>query len=263
MAEDELDFVTYYIVLIENLETFLQHQYIRKYLIMNIAVISDLHLGCGDETDQFGHKDFEFIKFLKFLESNFEKIILLGDIYECLMPRRFGSAKHALEKCFKSHAGIISRFKNNKYHYVHGNHDIITSKLFKSPSQLQIESNGKKVLFLHGHQYDGLIQNAPIISEIGAFLGGWIIRLGFTPLYKLFSNIDVKYGTSIKFIEDVIKKSAIPNNVDIVITGHTHISGKSEMDSRLYLNSGTCSEGQFSFLSLDTQNNLYSTNNKW
>ena len=51
---------------------------------MKIAVISDLHLGRGDAADLFGHDDAEFLRFLDFLEGNFERIVLLGDIFETL-----------------------------------------------------------------------------------------------------------------------------------------------------------------------------------
>ncbi len=46
--------------------------------------ISDLHLGTGGAADGFGHEDGEFLKFLGFLEKNFEKVVLLGDIWETL-----------------------------------------------------------------------------------------------------------------------------------------------------------------------------------
>jgi len=47
---------------------------------MKLAVISDLHLGAGDLADGFCHDDGEFLRFLTFLENNFERVILLGDI---------------------------------------------------------------------------------------------------------------------------------------------------------------------------------------
>ena len=59
---------------------------------MEIAVISDLHLGTGGAADGFGHDDAEFLRFLSFLERNFERVILLGDIWETLQSRRLGSA---------------------------------------------------------------------------------------------------------------------------------------------------------------------------
>ena len=45
---------------------------------------------------------------------------------------------------------------------------------------------------------------------------------------------------------------ASERELDIVVTGHTHRAMRSEHGSRLFLNSGTCSEGKLSFLSMDT-----------
>jgi UDP-2,3-diacylglucosamine pyrophosphatase LpxH len=55
---------------------------------VNIAVISDLHLGNEDGVDSFGHLDSEFLRFLAFLENNFERVVLLGDVWETLTARR-------------------------------------------------------------------------------------------------------------------------------------------------------------------------------
>ena len=63
---------------------------------MNIAVISDLHLGSDDATDSFGHDDAEFLRFLGFLEGNFERIVLLGDIWETLTSRCPWVARRAM-----------------------------------------------------------------------------------------------------------------------------------------------------------------------
>src|SRR6478735_9678780 len=43
---------------------------VERRSIMEIAVISDLHLGTGGAADGFGHDDGEFLKFLTFLEKN-------------------------------------------------------------------------------------------------------------------------------------------------------------------------------------------------
>lgn len=239
---------------------------------MKIAVISDLHIGAGDVTDQFGHDDFEFMKFLKFLENNFEKIILLGDIYECLMPKKPGQFKQALTNCFDSHKEIVKRFENPQYSYIHGNHDIITNSVMKIPDELYLNVDNQKIIFTHGHQYDRLIQNAKFLSEIGIFFGGWLLRLGFMPLYKLIKLIDVHFTKmENNFPNEKLKtrfrslaiKNAQQRNADIIVTGHTHIAAASEYDNRLYLNSGTCSEGRISFLSMDTKSGDYKTNEKF
>jgi len=45
-----------------------------------------------------------------------------------------------------------------------------------------------------------------------------------------------------------------------VVTGHTHRAARTEHGSRLFLNSGSCSEGQLSFLSIDTRRGDYAVN---
>jgi predicted phosphodiesterase len=47
---------------------------------------------------------------------------------------------------------------------------------------------------------------------------------------------------------------------DVVVTGHTHWAARSEHGSRLFLNSGSCSDGKLSFLSLDTRRGDYAVN---
>jgi len=63
---------------------------------MHVAVISDVHLGTGGRTDAFGHDDAEFLRFLRFLEHQFEHILLLGDIWETLASARLGDAAREL-----------------------------------------------------------------------------------------------------------------------------------------------------------------------
>lgn len=234
---------------------------------MELAVISDLHLGIGDITDQFGHDDYQFCKFLQYLESNFDKIILLGDIYEGLMPKSFNNFN--IKDCISSHKEITNRFiKNKKYNYIYGNHDFMVKSILKSSEELYLTDNNQNLLFIHGHQYDSFIQNNKIISELGVWLGGWIIRLGFEPMYKIFAMIENIYGcdglNQIKSkFEELAINSAHKRDADIIITGHTHNAGKSEHGSKLYLNSGSCSEGQISFLSIDTKKGNYNINYSW
>ena len=78
---------------------------------MKLAVISDLHLGAGDLADGFGHDDGDFLRFLTFLERNFERVILLGDIWETLQSRRLGSAREELLLARATHPEIARRFE--------------------------------------------------------------------------------------------------------------------------------------------------------
>ncbi len=99
---------------------------------MKKAIVSDLHIGSGDETDRFGHDDYEFLVFLNHLEANFEKIILLGDIFETLTGRKYGKRMDELRRCFQAHPEVSKRLVGHrrKYIYIHGNHDLVSAEAF-------------------------------------------------------------------------------------------------------------------------------------
>jgi hypothetical protein len=56
---------------------------------------------------------------------------------------------------------------------------------------------------------------------------------------------------------------ASARSADVVVTGHTHVPLRVEHPGALFLNSGSCSMGRFSFLSLDTRRGAYVVQNAW
>ena len=127
---------------------------------MKIAVISDLHLGNGDGADCFGHDDTQFLSFLNFLEGSFERIILLGDIFETLTSRRPRGQVEALLEAEDRHREIVARFQRPQYRYIHGNHDLVAANVRDAPTELRIDADGQRIVFMHGHGYDWLTRNA-------------------------------------------------------------------------------------------------------
>jgi predicted phosphodiesterase len=235
---------------------------------MEIAVISDLHLGRGGPVDGFGHDDGEFLRFLSFLERNFERVVLLGDIWETLTGAMPGYAAAELELARARHPEIAKRFERPRYAYVHGNHDLVAGAVDGAPDELVLEADGQRLLFTHGHQNDGLIVRKRWLSELGVWLGGWIRRLGLASLYRLIASFDEKRGgvsldgTRCEFQRWAVDAAARSHS-DIVITGHTHLATRAEHGPRLFLNSGTCSEGKLSFLSLDTRRAIYGVHSSY
>lgn len=229
---------------------------------MEIAVISDLHLGSGGAADGFGHVDDDFLRFLNFLEGNFERIVLLGDIWETLTGRMPGDPAAELRAARERHSQIARRFERSNYVYVHGNHDLVAGAVDGAPDEYVLEADGQRVLFTHGHQNDSLIQRRRWLSELGIWLGGWIRRLGLDAVYRLFAQIDQgRGGVSLDGGRCLFQRWAVDvaahRGADIVVTGHTHLPTSAEHGSRLFLNSGTCSDSQISFLSLDTRRGCY------
>jgi predicted phosphodiesterase len=231
---------------------------------MKLAVISDLHLGSGDLADGFGHEDGEFLRFLTFLEGNFERVVLLGDIWETLQSRRLGSAREELALARSKHPEIAKRFERPKYSYVHGNHDIVAG-LLGVPDELSLQADGVRLLFTHGHQNDELIARRRWLTDLGVWLGGWIRRVGWGAFYRLCAQIDeARGGLSLDGARCEFQRWAVGEatrrEYDVVVTGHTHLAARTEHGSRLFLNSGSCSEGKLSFLSIDTARGDYAVN---
>jgi predicted phosphodiesterase len=221
-------------------------------------------LGSGDLADGFGHDDGDFLRFLTFLERNFEKVILLGDIWETLQSRRLGSARAELALARSKHSEIAKRFERSQYHYVHGNHDIVAG-LMGVPDELALRADGVRLLFTHGHQNDPLIERRQWLTDLGVWLGGWIRRVGLGAFYRLCAKLDeARGGLSLDGSRCEFQRWAMSvaarREFDVVVTGHTHLAAKSEHGRRLFLNSGSCSEGNLSFLSIDTRRGDYAVN---
>lgn len=224
---------------------------------MQLAVISDLHLGQGDAADQFGHGDLEFLRFLDFLEGNFEKIVLLGDIWETLTGSTLGRARQQLRAAREQHSEIARRFERKQYIYVHGNHDCVAGVAEGVPDQYTLRENGLNIVFCHGHRGDELVVRHRWLSELGIWLGAWVCRLGWRRLYRLCAELDARRGGADDegrrcMVRRWAEGHAGHEGADIIVTGHTHIPARAELGSCLFMNSGSCAQGRFHFLSLDT-----------
>ncbi len=225
---------------------------------MRIAVISDLHLGFG-ASDDFGHDDAEFLKFLSFLEREFEKVVLLGDIWETLTGKMPGDPMSELRRVRESHSEIARRFTKDRYLYVHGNHDMVAGAT-GVPDRAEIRSVGTRILFVHGHQHDPMTTRWRWLSELGVWIGGWAKRVGLSSLYEMAASADEGRYTSENDGCEFRRKSVVmahDHDVDVVVTGHTHNAAKSEHGSVLFLNGGSCSDGRISFVAMDTSRGSY------
>jgi predicted phosphodiesterase len=229
---------------------------------MQIAVISDLHLGSGDRSDGFGHNDSVFEQFLGRLESDFEKIVLLGDVWETLTSKRLYDVKGGLKRAREAHPRLAHRLQGSRYLYVHGNHDWVAGEIDGAPTELLIDDGSQRLLLTHGHQHDWLIRRARSLSEYFVWLGGWAKRVGLSGIYSIGYGIDhwlsqPTNGATLDSFQRWALTLARRRSADIVVTGHTHVAQRLEHDGRIYLNSGRCSEGNLSYLALDTRSQRY------
>jgi predicted phosphodiesterase len=234
---------------------------------MHIAVISDLHLGAGGNADGFGHEDSEFLRFLDFLEGSFERIVLLGDIWETLTSPIPWMVRDSLLDARAAHPEIARRFQSPCYTYIHGNHDLVARSIDGAPEQVLLEADGNRILFTHGHHHDALIRMARHLVELGVCVGGWLRRVGLHGLYDLFEQWESNRACLGRDPKSSFQRWAIAAaervEADIVVTGHTHLARVSEHGAKLYLNSGACSAGRYSYLGMDTRAGSYRVCRSW
>jgi len=233
---------------------------------VKIAVISDLHLGRGDRTDLFGHSDGVFLRFLRFLEHNFERIIMLGDTFETLAAKPWDQYRE-IGVISRAHAPLAARFNRAQYTMVHGNHDYVLRRL-GHPDELLLEADGTRILFRHGHTFDWLYRNLRYLPEAFVWFGFFLARHGLRFVYNLGEATDRWFRRKGSQTEVSFRNWALgiakAHEADIVVTAHTHQGGLAEGENgRLFLNSGTCSKGRFSWLSLDTKEGSYQHLNSW
>lgn len=235
---------------------------------MKLAVISDLHVGAADGIDAFGHEDAAFVRFLRFLERNFEKVVLLGDVWETMRGRLPGRDTRELRRSQAAHPRLAERFARPPYVYLHGNHDLVAQRVLGAPASLTLELDGLRLLFHHGHHYDWLFRYAPVVPRVGSWLGGMLLRLGMGSFFARVEAFHRRlHGDPHRPEGNPFQRWALAlaeaRGADVVVTGHTHQLARLECGGRVYLNSGACNHGQLAFATLDTRRGHFGVHDSW
>ena len=233
---------------------------------MQIAVLSDLHLGRKDKLDQFYRNpgaEGKLENLFEYLESHVDKIILLGDVFETLRGKGFTNREKELKDILKCYPKITEKIlEDPKYVLLQGNHDTISGPVLNAREALKIKDNGVTMCFFHGHQVDPKVADfwTRHFEKTGVWLGGWLERAGFDITKK--GNIESRY----KALNGLWKKGLFEEAAtaygkemggDIIITGHSHHPMKEEIDGALFLNSGTRVAGRQDIVILDTSAREY------
>lgn len=195
-------------------------QVIQKETIDTI-ILSDIHL--GSEVSRAEKAKEALLKY------DFERLILLGDIFDDL---NFNRLK-------KEHWGLLTyvrKLSNPKKKveviWVEGNHDEGLSKIMshmmglKVYKQYMFETAGKKILTIHGHQFDRFLNENLLISNIAGYIYNLIQRFGGEK--QRFARFLKKASKGWLRLTEKIAIGAIRyahrRKVNIVICGHTHVA---------------------------------------
>jgi len=211
--------------------------------------ISDTHLGTR------GCKSGFLLDFLRSCES--EYLYLVGDIIDGWQLKKSWYWPQA-------HNDVVQKVlrkvrKGTQVYYIPGNHDAAFREYagmqFGGISVVQEvvheTADGRRLLVLHGDQFDGVMQYTPWLAYLGdgaytftlwlnQIFNQWRGKLGY-PYWSLSAYLKHKVKNAVSFIssyEKAIADEARRRKVDGVVCGHIHHPEVRQIDGIWYYNDG-------------------------
>ena len=212
-------------------------------------ILSDLHL--GSEVSR-AHRILDLLK-----SYEFKRLIILGDAFD---DTRFERLKRSHFKVLSYINGLSSPKKDIEVIWIAGNHDgpflnVVSTMLgVKIFDEYEFTVGEKSYLAIHGHQFDGWMENYPRVSV-------WANRF-YQAIQRRESNtqrfsryLKRKSKTWLKCSEHIANeavKYAQKKGVDGVLCGHTHFPvHKPDHEGVEYLNTGCWTDIPSTFVTID------------
>lgn len=212
--------------------------------------LSDVHLATPDCQAQM------LIDFLR--EHDAETIYLVGDIVDCWRMKRKGFYWP------QAHNDVVQKLLRKARHgarviYVPGNHDeVLREYLGVHFGGIEVKdrdvhetADGRKLLVIHGDQFDMVVMNAKWLAHFGDWAYGvamyvskWVnlVRrlLGFR-YWSMSKWAKLKVKQAVNFIGDfekVLAEEAKKSGTDGIVCGHIHHAADRKIGSVHYYNTG-------------------------
>ncbi len=212
--------------------------------------ISDLHLGSTQcQADVL-------LDFLKYNES--ESLYLVGDIIDfwSLSKKMYWPTDHntVIQKLLRKarHGTKITYIPGNHDENIREYDDYVFGDITVKKTDVHTTADGKKLLVVHGDEYDTIAQCHKWIAKIGNdgydFLL-WVNRmirsvrkiLGIQSNFSLAAYVKFKVKNAVQFISDYeesIVNTLKDKHLDGVICGHIHHAEIKKIGGFLYINTG-------------------------
>jgi UDP-2,3-diacylglucosamine pyrophosphatase LpxH len=225
--------------------------------------ISDIHLGttgCQAEL---------LLEFLKYTDS--DELYLVGDIIDGWQLRR---------KWYwhRHHNDVVQKVlrkarKGTKVTFVAGNHDEFARQFLGLAfgdiaivdETIHVTAQGKRLLILHGDQFDAVVQCAKWLAHVGDWLYGvaldmnrWLNairrRIG-KPYWSLSQYLKHRVKNAVSYInafEEAVAHEAKKRGMDGVVCGHIHRPEIRDIDGITYCNDGDWVESLSALVETET-----------
>lgn len=211
--------------------------------------ISDVHLGFRGCRADF------LLDFLRSTESDY--LYLVGDIIDVWEMHKRLYWPQAHNNVVRS---ILGKAKHGtRIIYIPGNHDEVMrdyagmdfGNVSIRTDAVHVTAAGKRLLVLHGDEFDAVVQCSKLLSMLGNRIYDWLLymnrwlnvfrrRLGL-PYWSLAAFIKHRVKNAVKFISDfenAVAREAQRRNVDGVVCGHIHRAEITHYGKVLYCNDG-------------------------
>ncbi len=211
--------------------------------------ISDLHLGAAECRAACA------LDFIRHHES--EYLYLLGDIFDGWRLRR----RWRWDPLYNDIVQKILRRarKGCRVTYIPGNHDHFATAyagldfggIAVAEQAVHTTVDGRRLLVLHGDEFDGVIASTRWIAELGSGLYRLAILLnhGFNrvrrlcglPYWSLSAWLKHQVKKAVVYIdrfEGIVAEAARTHGAQGVVCGHIHRAGIRELGGVMYYNSG-------------------------
>lgn len=220
--------------------------------------LSDLHLGMrGARADRV-------VDFLRHHDA--DRWVLVGDIVDGWALRRSWHWPQA-------HNDVIQKLLRKvragaEMVYVPGNHDgaarqfvgMTFGGILVQREWIHDTADGRRLLVLHGDEFDGVVRLAPWLSRLGAWAYEWTLKanrpvaavrrkLGY-PYWSLSAYLKQRTKRAVQYMgefESAVARRAVEAGVDGIVCGHIHrpelrvfapASGEGGCRAVLYANCG-------------------------
>ncbi len=213
---------------------------------MTTLVVSDLHLG------PYYNRAREVSAFIK--SASFRRLIILGDLFD-------KSSVEGLrddEWVFLDLVESMSR--RREIIWEEGNHDeglydVIPSLLnILAVKQFEWESNGRKFLAIHGHQFDIYSRNKSILASCAGGLYRVLRRIDLLLERDFFHRLCFE-NRAWKRSSDIVTEGALRYGrdleTDFVFCGHTHRAFNTIGDGVEYFNTGCRNDRYCHYVTVD------------
>jgi UDP-2,3-diacylglucosamine pyrophosphatase LpxH len=210
--------------------------------------ISDLHLGARGSSAE------KLIDFLKSFEC--DKLYVVGDFIDLWQLR-----KHRYWP--QSHNDVIQKIlgkarRGTAVIYIPGNHDDFIVNFFGTYGNIRVAENdvhltatGKRLLILHGHEFDSVTQHAKWLAIVGDVGYNMLLKINYLlnvfrrlfgfGYWSLSAYVKRKVKNAVNVIsdfEDMVAKYAQMHNASGIVCGHIHTPSVREIRGIQYYNCG-------------------------